>query len=585
MRELSVFFVFCLQIAAIGAECVYTTTAGDSLSAVAQRFNCSGAEPLMAQLNSLSSAQPNNALPVGTPITVPDSCFPLTMRNATEWPASPPCAPSASDCAVNANGTCFPGSCVETLRAFQCVCRAGFRLSATATACGRSGFCTAACEIVPPASACATNRCLSVGATCETSVDAAADQFVCRCAAGQRTVRTNRTVCEPACAGAAACGDAPNVCGSDGVCACAPGYDLVDGACVDQCRLRASPCSGPTATCFAGRCRCTGGFALSVTGDKCVDKCDVGAVQCFGSTSSCRNGVCSCGLGYALRNERDCVDTCSTMTCTGPTASCSAGFCSCGAGHAYAAGACAANTQCNNFKCVGGTCSVSASKPAFCLCPAGFAADASARCVDVDECATGAHTCKANEMCNNRNGTFICTLVPGRPPPAPLPSPTATAARPPATTLAAAAPESGDDQTAVIVGAVMGGLGGIALIAVVVSVLVQRNKRRAAPQPTTPPAQAAAAGGNTVKSFDGSTFKSAASSDDIYKPLTLKDGGQYKDAGGGHYIPMAMRPAEGGGVYAPMTLNQPPPEPDLPPEEMRESFASTYGFVPKKVPP
>lgn len=33
--------------------------------------------------------------------------------------------------------------------------------------------------------------------------------------------------------------------------------------------------------------------------------------------------------------------------------------------------------------------------------------------LDIDECATGVHTCKPNEHCINKNGTYVCQCYTG----------------------------------------------------------------------------------------------------------------------------------------------------------------------------
>jgi hypothetical protein len=530
------FLLVALCAAAVRGECVFTATvATPTLYSVARLFSCLGTETTMARLSGLPSALA--PLAAGALVKIPDVCAPV---NASAWPSM--CAASAADCAENANGTCAPGTCAESPLAFTCLCPPGFQLSATAVACGRSGHCTPACELVPstatPCAAASASRCASPGSTCQTSSSAAADAFVCQCPAGQHTMRTNRTVCERACADSSACGDAPNAC-VGGHCVCAAGFDLVDNTCVDLCSVRPTPCVGPTASCSGGRCRCGAGFELNPTGDACADMCG-GSVRCFGSAASCRAGVCSCELGFNLVRATNCVDQCESLQCDGPTATCRAGFCACGKGHAFQSGTCVANPGCDKLVCIGGTCSVSAARMPFCLCPAGFEPDANSRCSDVDECAKNTHNCKSDQLCNNRNGTFVCTARPLTPvPPVPVtPAPTKAT-----TSGASAAPPAvvaGEDNTTLIIGCVVGGV----LLLAAVGVLVFLKQRRAAA--SAPPSKAKAAGDEQGSPLvaanddaNGKTFLSASSGSDggsVYKPLTLTQ------PSGSHYHQMDMRP-------------------------------------------
>uniref|UniRef100_A0A8B9GTA5 EGF-like domain-containing protein n=1 Tax=Astyanax mexicanus TaxID=7994 RepID=A0A8B9GTA5_ASTMX len=46
-------------------------------------------------------------------------------------------------------------------------------------------------------------------------------------------------------------------------------------------------------------------------------------------------------------------------------------------------------------------------------CPPGFTLDEQSYCRDVDECATGRHTCSADQICYNNRGSFLCQCQPG----------------------------------------------------------------------------------------------------------------------------------------------------------------------------
>jgi hypothetical protein len=47
------------------------------------------------------------------------------------------------------------------------------------------------------------------------------------------------------------------------------------------------------------------------------------------------------------------------------------------------------------------------------ICPPGFACNATAGCVDIDECADGTHNCDANATCTNTSGGFTCACNDG----------------------------------------------------------------------------------------------------------------------------------------------------------------------------
>jgi hypothetical protein len=178
--------------------------------------------------------------------------------------------------------------------------------------------------------------------------------------------------------------------------------------------------------------QCAAGYAPSGAG--CVDADDCAANPC-GAGNTCSDlGTnaysCTCQAGQYY-NGTTCVActpiaNCANLTCTG------AGNSTCGAcAHGYwgAGTSCTAWTTCpvgtyqsvapsaTNDRVCGNTCgdlylctqvSCTSSTDATCLSSVSGYTVAAGRCVDVDECAAGEHTCAPYEDCDNLDGGYQC---------------------------------------------------------------------------------------------------------------------------------------------------------------------------------
>ena len=204
---------------------------------------------------------------------------------------------------------------------------------------------------------------------------------------------------------------------------------------IDECLTSNAGCA-QTCTNLVGSyvCGCNAGYALAHDGFSCsdIDECATGNGGC---AQTCTNSVgsyaCTCGSGYTLGSDGhacDDVDECSIVNggcaqlCNNVAGSFS---CACNAGYTLDANdascsdidECAtANGGCSDV-CTntqgGFTCSCPATEglaedgKTCMVCAAGFVGDGTA-CADVDECAGGTDTCRADQTCANTPGSFTC---------------------------------------------------------------------------------------------------------------------------------------------------------------------------------
>lgn len=179
----------------------------------------------------------------------------------------------------------------------------------------------------------------------------------------------------------------PSDCGEnaacvEAVCACVPGFEVREGACVDvdECAVDAPCAAEATCTNVPGSfaCACPEGFEGDGLACQDVDECSAGTAGCD-DNASCFNEPgtygCLCDEGYA-GDGFDCADV---------------NECEDGADDCDPVGG-----RCENLP---GSFS--------CSCNPGFEGDGRT-CVDVDECARGIANCAPEAVCVNEVGGFRC---------------------------------------------------------------------------------------------------------------------------------------------------------------------------------
>ncbi|XP_069750034.1 EGF-containing fibulin-like extracellular matrix protein 2 isoform X2 [Narcine bancroftii] len=161
-------------------------------------------------------------------------------------------------------------------------------------------------------------------------------------------------------------------------CRCPSGYRKVGLECIDvdeclyqHCRHRCVNSPG------SFTCQCEPGFTVGQDNRSCVDvdECSMGAPceqRCLNTFGSF---LCRCGQGYELGSDRRAckdIDECSYS-----------------------------NYLCH-YRCINQPGGFS------CTCPDGYQLLGSRICQDVNECETGQHQCRDDQMCTNVYGGFRC---------------------------------------------------------------------------------------------------------------------------------------------------------------------------------
>lgn len=206
-----------------------------------------------------------------------------------------------SSCEIN-NGDC-EHLCEQGVGSIQCACKEAFRLNEDGLSCSLKNLCTAD--------------------TCEHQCVMGPSGFSCTCPDGFRLQADQRN-----CSDIDECQLQPchphlciNTPGSYD-CACAIGYQMVDGKCkeMDGCLLLGCNhgCSHSAGT-FS--CHCNPGFALSEDGRSCVDVNECNARPCkFNCHNTIGSFLCSCPHGFHLADDGlTCSQDSSEVTAPSPS--------------------------------------------------------------------------------------------------------------------------------------------------------------------------------------------------------------------------------------------------------------------------
>ncbi|KAL5013300.1 hypothetical protein ScPMuIL_007570 [Solemya velum] len=226
-------------------------------------------------------------------------------------------------------------------------------------------------------------------------------------------------------------------------CSCDPGYNLQDDlkTCedIDECTRKLVTCHQSTEcvnTQGSYNCRCKDGYVESEFPGICddTDECDTDSVNC-GEHSVCENidgsYVCLCDYGYKwdeLTMKCNEINECLSPNNCEQICDDDIGKYSCRCREGFVLNddtvSCAAATQCDeeeDLLCDGGSapslCAIELigdNRNVLCECAKGYTLNTTNFCVDIDECQTESHTCKAeSSTCVNTKGAFQCDCKEG----------------------------------------------------------------------------------------------------------------------------------------------------------------------------
>jgi len=351
------------------------------------------------------------------------------------------CLPLVDECLLGSDDCAANTQCVDTERAYLCLCGAGFTGDGISEAAGGTG-----CNDIDECDA-TPNVCASVTysngtkeiASCTNTLGS----YYCTCPSGfQGDGKVNGTNCADIneCAVGGYC-FANTIC-SNAIgsysCVCQSGfYQLTTTPCgiicvdIDECYTQQNPCpAGSYCNNSAGayNCPCIQGYS----GSPCTDVNECTGVNICASKSYCTNlpGTyeCQCPSGYtgdgidASYSGTGCTDIneCNIAGTCSPNASCvnSAGSysCTCNTGYTGNGTVCTEINECagQNNCSTGSTCT-NIPGSYVCGCPSGYSGNGiqssvsgGTGCTDINECTTG-NNCSSLATCTNTPGSYNCT--------------------------------------------------------------------------------------------------------------------------------------------------------------------------------
>ncbi|XP_068948321.1 latent-transforming growth factor beta-binding protein 2 [Petaurus breviceps papuanus] len=356
-------------------------------------------------------------------------------------------------CAALADDICGPGTCVNLLGRYSCVCNPGYQLHPSQTYCideneclsdpckgkGRcinrvgsySCFCYPGYVLITSG---ATQECqdldecerpgVCIGGQC-TNTDGS---YHCECGQGYIMVRKGHCEDINECRHPSTCpeGSCVNSPGSYMCLACAEGYRSQSGQCVDE-----DECLAP-GICLHGkcinlegsfRCSCELGFQDTEDGKGCndIDECVSPGVCLSGicsntigsySCNTCDRGYQPDALGHTCEDVNECED--HETNCVGGECRNTPGSyqCHCPLGFQLIDGTmCDDVDECADIaRCLGGQC-LNTEGSFVCVCESGFQpSPENGECVDIDECKDYGDTVCGTWRCENSPGSYRCIL-------------------------------------------------------------------------------------------------------------------------------------------------------------------------------
>uniref|UniRef100_A0A1B0CWY4 Putative latent-transforming growth factor beta-binding protein 4 n=1 Tax=Lutzomyia longipalpis TaxID=7200 RepID=A0A1B0CWY4_LUTLO len=327
-------------------------------------------------------------------VTLAPECSPFGFGSPWDEVYEACCAEAA---AVNASAACASAAChhicITTGESYTCRCHPGFVLTQDGHSCSVANSTHPQCD-EGYAWDTKSNQCIDI--------DECADEARCPPPAACHNTPGSFT-CEPATSEA-----------------CAMGFKRLGSKCVDvnECETDRDACDANqicTNEIGGFRCDCRTGFILDPVTNACIDinECQINNHECL-ETQRCDNTIgsytCirlqSCGTGYTLNaGTGNCDDD---DECILGTHNCE---------HPYEC----KNTK-GSFRCEVPrvTSSPYRHHPPYSMqgihntiCGVGYRADATGRCLDIDECSEGLASCSPDQICRNKPGGYVCYCPPG----------------------------------------------------------------------------------------------------------------------------------------------------------------------------